>query len=146
MKRVMNRLQTKTCTKCNTEFLAKTDKQKYCTSKCRTTHWEELNYDRKKVLVDAWKANNPDKAKDIKLRRYYGITIDQYRQMEKEQNHVCKICESKCKTGRELSVDHCHKTGKVRGLLCGTCNYMLGSALDRVDLLAKGIKYLESMC
>lgn len=136
-------LKSKTCVRCNAEFLTGTDKQKYCTNKCSKDDWNEINADKKKLQANTWKANNPGKAKEIKLKRYYGITLEQYRSMEAEQNFVCKICNNKCKTGRELSVDHCHKTGKVRGLLCSTCNYMLGSALDDTTILANGIAYLE---
>jgi hypothetical protein len=65
------------------------------------------------------------------------------------QNYVCKICnepEIHKNTNDEiqrLSVDHCHTTLKVRGLLCKRCNNMLGQARDNVDILAKGIIYLK---
>ena len=44
---------------------------------------------------------------------------------------------------RRLSVDHCHKTGKIRALLCGQCNTMLGMAQEKKDILQMAIKYLE---
>lgn len=60
------------------------------------------------------------------LKRKYGITVEQYNEMLRNQNGTCKICNRACKTGKFLAVDHCHKTGKVRGLLCALCNTNLG--------------------
>jgi len=72
----------------------------------------------------------------------YGITIDIYDSMLKNQNGVCKICGKKDK--RLLSVDHDHKTGKVRGLLCNKCNFALGYADDNPERLRDMARYLES--
>jgi len=60
------------------------------------------------------------------FKRKYGITVEQYNQMLLAQNNTCKICKNTCKSGKNLAVDHCHTTGKVRGLLCATCNVNLG--------------------
>ena len=67
------------------------------------------------------------------LRRRYGITKDTYMAMLEEQEWVCKICKKpetakhpRTKTLKRLSVDHCHTTGKVRGLLCTSCNVAVG--------------------
>lgn len=139
---VSKTLKSKNCIKCNSEFLTGTDKQKFCTNKCSRDSWNEVNAEKKKQQAYAWKANNPDKAKEIKLKRYYGITIERYRLMETEQNLVCKICKRVCSSGRELCVDHCHKTGKIRGLLCGKCNTGLGSFNDNTESLLEAIKYL----
>lgn len=61
------------------------------------------------------------------------------------QNHVCAICsrpETRGKT-KYLSVDHCHTTGKVRGLLCAKCNTVLGYMNDNPDYLTKAMEYLK---
>ena len=68
--------------------------------------------------------------------------------MLEKQNGVCKICGDKETTSengvtRRLAVDHCHSTGKVRGLLCGKCNKSLGGFKDSKELLLKVINYLE---
>ncbi len=76
-----------------------------------------------------------------KLRRRYGITVDDYERMFYDQGGVCAICETpKAET---LSVDHCHTTLKVRGLLCNQCNRGMGLLGDDVDNLARAIAYLE---
>jgi hypothetical protein len=83
-----------------------------------------------------------------KLNRY-GVTKEQYESMVAAQNNLCAICNRPEKdvhqSGRlkSLSIDHCHKTGKVRGLLCFACNSSIGKFDDDVDLLRSAIRYLE---
>lgn len=77
------------------------------------------------------------------LKRGYGITEAQYDEMVASQDGKCRICRSACKTGQRLSVDHCHKTGKVRGLLCKNCNNAIGLFKDDPELLRRAIEYLE---
>lgn len=75
--------------------------------------------------------------------RQYGLTPNQYDAMFKEQNGACFICKGQDLSGCRLSVDHDHKTSKVRGLLCGNCNTGLGSFKDNVGLLILASEYLE---
>lgn len=93
-----------------------------------------------------WAAKNPDKVKDsrrkTKLKQKYGISTEDYDKMYDEQNGVCCICEQP-HTRRALNVDHCHKTGKVRKLLCDKCNMVLGLVDDSVKMLQKMKDYLN---
>ena len=111
-----------------------------------------------------WTKENPEKVKEsnrrkrskpyyIKLqantqyKRKYGITVEQYELMLKQQNHVCMIClqpESSTYKGkvRKLSVDHCHISKYVRGLLCQKCNAILGLCGDQPIYLQSAIAYL----
>lgn len=73
----------------------------------------------------------------------YGITRAEYLDRLKEQAGVCAICLGTNANGRELSVDHDHQTGAIRGLLCSNCNFLLGYARDSVDILAESIEYLR---
>lgn len=85
-----------------------------------------------------------DKNKNAKLLFKYGITLNQYRKMLLLQNNVCAICEKEEQIdGRSLAVDHCHNTGKVRGLLCFKCNTMVGHIDKNEEILGKTITYLE---
>lgn len=82
------------------------------------------------------------------LQRNYGIDLNTYKRMLKEQNHQCKVCGSegfKMKPEHNvlLVVDHCHKTSEVRGLLCHNCNRGIGLLQDSVENLQSAIKYLE---
>ena len=88
--------------------------------------------------------NNKDKAKDSKLKRKYGITLNDYNAMRKQQNYRCAIpaCnkhESEFKYG--LCVDHNHTTDKVRELLCGNCNTIFGKAREDINILYGLIDY-----
>jgi hypothetical protein len=82
------------------------------------------------------------------LKRTYGIDITEYKALLTKQNNVCKICSGEGFIMAEhhkmkLVVDHCHETGKVRGLLCHNCNRALGLFHDKTDVLTNAINYLE---
>jgi hypothetical protein len=77
------------------------------------------------------------------LRRYYGITWDQYILMLKHQHNRCAICKKSPKTGKVLCVDHDHNTGIVRGLLCDLCNTFLGRIQDSIPKIQAILKYLN---
>lgn len=70
----------------------------------------------------------------------YGISKKDYKEMRKKQNQRCFICNEKCK---ELVIDHCHKTGEIRKLLCRRCNSSLGFIKENVNILRNMISYLE---
>lgn len=81
------------------------------------------------------------------LKENYGMTVEDYQEMHDRQGGVCAVCrkpETKVVKGAvyKLSVDHCHKTGRVRGLLCSRCNLMIGMAGDDTTLLTAAITYL----
>lgn len=81
--------------------------------------------------------------RDYELRLRYGISHDDYLDMEQRQNGVCAICKQPPTQGRYLHVDHDHSTGRVRGLLCPECNAGLGRFGDDIDLLLAAIAYLK---
>lgn len=87
--------------------------------------------------------------RDYNLRQRFGISLEKYNEMHERQNGVCAICgnsEAAKRNGklRALAVDHCHETNKVRGLLCGNCNPMIGYAKDNIQVLERAIEYLRS--
>jgi len=98
------------------------------------------------ITVDCCKKKKANRAKKLKHR--YGISIEQYEQMLIDQNYRCKICGSTDPGHKKkhFSVDHCHETGRVRGLLCANCNLTLGYVKDDVALLKSCIGYLQSAC
>ena len=78
------------------------------------------------------------------IRRQYGITLAEYDQMLRDQDNKCAICGNEDEVeGRRLAIDHCHDSGKVRGLLCGKCNRGIGLFYDNKELLEKAISYLD---
>lgn len=98
-----------------------------------------------KARVKARHKANPDRTKNNDLKRNYGITLQEHQQMFENQNGVCAICKNPG-DGRwkKLCVDHCHTTGKVRGLLCKRCNIALGEVGDNISTLQKMIEYLAA--
>ena len=79
------------------------------------------------------------------LMQSYGMTPQDYTDLFEKQNGCCAICkteESGHNVTDHLLVDHDHETNKVRGLLCSSCNLMLGKAHDSVDILTRAINYL----
>lgn len=86
-----------------------------------------------------------DADRDRKLRAKYGIGIADYDAMLAAQGGRCRICgttDPKTKRGEYFAVDHCHATGKVRGLLCVPCNLLIGYAQDDPERLRSAIQYL----
>ena len=82
------------------------------------------------------------------LQKDFGIGLSEYEEMFEKQGGVCAICkqeETTIRAGRvmALPVDHCHKTGKIRGLLCNSCNRALGKFKDSVEHLLAAASYLE---
>lgn len=83
----------------------------------------------------------------IRRRKYsylreYNLSIESFEQLVETHKNLCAICRKNF-SGREPFVDHCHKTDKVRGLLCAKCNFGIGQFNDDVELLRKAISYLE---
>ena len=81
-------------------------------------------------------------ARATHLNRAYGLTIDQFNELYETQGSCCAICQSKLEDN-EKCVDHCHTTGDVRGVVCDSCNKLLGFARDDITILQSAIKYLE---
>jgi hypothetical protein len=84
----------------------------------------------------------------VRLLRTFGSTIEEYEALMLEQDNCCAIChepEKQILNGKikRLAIDHCHTTGKVRGLLCQRCNTGIGRFDDNVALLKQAIQYLE---
>lgn len=88
------------------------------------------------------KPESKAKHRDSTLRREFGISLKEYNSMLETQHRVCAICEQKCDIALSLAVDHCHTSGKVRGLLCSRCNTGLGLFRDAPQLLEKAKQYL----
>jgi hypothetical protein len=79
------------------------------------------------------------------MKHKYGITIKNYEDMVEAQNNKCAICSARGEEERngKLVVDHCHASGKIRGLLCNKCNLLLGHADDTIERLERAILYLS---
>ena len=115
----------KPCKRCGTEFKPQAPSHMMCSQECADNQVQD-NY----------------------LRRNYGILFSDYTRMLQEQHSKCAICKRDGFTMAKhhvlkLVVDHCHKTGLVRGLLCHNCNRALGLLQDSPEELLNAVKYLE---
>lgn len=137
-------LDTKTCIHCDkTKELSSFVKNKTQPSGyrniCKDCHKTNELARRHK---DFDKTRESDRKKN--LQKSYGLSVEKYDEILSTQKGCCAICGThQMKLKKTLFVDHCHTTGKVRGLLCHNCNTILGHAKDREDILKNAIKYLQ---
>lgn len=91
------------------------------------------------------RTETPEQQRRWNLKGQYGISIEDYDAMLAKQDGLCAICGTPAdeSTHGKLHVDHCHATGKVRGLLCSACNPALGLFRDEIERLQAAIRYLE---
>lgn len=97
-----------------------------------------------------WRNRNLRNAKSSSLKKQFGITIHDYERMAEEQNHVCAICHEQefarapgALTARYLAVDHCHKTGRIRGLVCSCCNLLIGKYEKYPHVMENLVAYMH---
>lgn len=102
------------------------------------------------LSVEINRRNYIQRRKWVTLKSKYGITREEYLQRIEEQGNLCAICRkpetetsSPHTDEMDLSVDHCHKTGQVRGLLCRQCNIALGKFKEDISILESAIAYLK---
>ncbi|WP_342671180.1 endonuclease VII domain-containing protein [Streptomyces chattanoogensis] len=100
-------------------------------------------WERNRSSSDGWasycRSCRAERNRESNFKRKYGITVAQRDVMIADQNGLCPICQS----SEPVHVDHCHKTGKVRGVLCFNCNSALGKLGDDPDAIRRAIAYLE---
>ena len=129
--------------------LSKLYKLYHCCRKRRAEYFKQatkkdaINIRRRKNYREDGGARK-EKNKRNSLRQLYGLTLEKFNEMRHEQNYCCAICklhESEV-TKKTLYVDHCHETGKVRGLLCNRCNIILGQ-FNTVEKLEKAFSFIQ---
>jgi hypothetical protein len=122
------------------------NKEKYDAAK---NAYREANKERLDAYKRAWREANPEahKLAGMKhhLQRKYGLTLHQFTEMLRACNHRCECCKTPFSDilNERSRVDHCHKTGIVRGILCQRCNRLLGDAEDNPSILRACARYLE---
>lgn len=137
-----------TCTCCKVEgpqenfFKFKRGNKIYRRHKCKACYKKEA-----KANFKSFHRKNVKYSHGTTLKRKYGMTVADYEKMFEDQNGLCKICNSpapQTKKSNHFHVDHCHTTGKIRGLLCHRCNSVLGFARDSIPVLEEAINYLKT--
>lgn len=133
-----SKIRNRICQFCKKEYQLNIDKgmHKYCSSECR----QKWHYNR-------WKSNGgrrcPQKLREYQLKTNYGISIEDFNIILLSQNNSCKICKIKNQSGKNWHIDHCHKNGKIRGILCQKCNQAIGMVYENIEILENMIQYLE---
>jgi len=144
-------MNTKICNKCKiekpkTEFYQNpyrddgfTHWWKFCMEeKAKTRIW----HNHRTVKCLKIKQIKQTKTLNLKLSKH-NLTLKEYNQKLKEQNNKCAICgKHQDEFKKRLAIDHNHKTGDNRGLICHNCNLMLGLAYEDIQILQCGINYL----
>lgn len=111
---------------------------KSCTNEQQRIRYQDKNGTRRKYLIE----NRDDRLemyREIKYKKMYGLSLDEVTKMHEECNYKCAICGEKFDW---LCVDHNHKTGAVRDLLCKNCNSGIGMYKDNPELVKRAYEYL----
>jgi hypothetical protein len=111
--------------------------------RARAKKWHDANPEKAAANTKKWYDAHPEIRKANTLKKYYDMTLEEYSAMFDAQHGLCSICHNPPKKNNLLCVDHDHKTGKIRGLLCRSCNLVLGNSRDSIELLSSAILYLE---
>jgi N12 class adenine-specific DNA methylase len=112
----------------NSEFLEK--------RRIYSKKYNEKNKDR----IKEYNSRTKEYQKNINLKRRYNITEEEYKTLLESQQNCCDICKIKVD---ELCIDHCHKTGKIRSLLCHKCNTAIGLFSEDTKVLQNAIEYIQ---
>jgi hypothetical protein len=100
--------------------------------------------DARLVYKRKWAKEHKDEQKNRNLKWNYGISREEYDTLLESQGGCCAICGKEGNPdGQMMSVDHDHKTGKIRGILCRNCNLGIGYLEDNKETLLSAIGYLE---
>jgi hypothetical protein len=148
----VRRTDTKKCTKCGTikeatDFYAKETRCKACVNEIRRAKYAE-NPEKFIARVSKFRTENPEKIRDTKLKQAYGVGIEYFDAKLKEQGNVCAGCGRNVKSvwrGKvvQMALDHCHKTGEPRGVLCIKCNRALGLLEESVETMKRLVDYVN---
>lgn len=133
---------TKTCKYCNAEFRNPVGKGN-CADHCPACRTPEMMAKRNRERTKVWRIANPEKARTSmrwgKLSYVYGVTKADFLRMAEEQENACAICRKI----KPLVVDHCHKGGAVRALLCRGCNFGVGNFYEDAEAMENAVRYVR---
>jgi hypothetical protein len=109
----------------------------------RAKQWAKDNPEKKRKHGLDWKKRNIESVREkgfaYHIEKTYGLSVDEYNKILENQNALCAIC----KENKKLWIDHNHSTGTVRGLLCPSCNSLIGYLETYEHLLTKAVQYLK---
>ena len=153
---VQSNRETRHCGKCGEdklvfEFSRSKNKSSWCRTCCAQSAklWRDSNLEKARQKDrDRQARQQTDKAKEwMRFYRWltrHGLRPEDYHALFEVQEGYCAICRTPPGNGMFLHIDHCHTTGKIRGLLCPACNWALGCLKDSPDFCRSAAEYLET--
>ena len=139
-------MDTKTCSSCSEEksldlFYNYTKSKDGKFRQCKDCQKDSVRRYKKKMGKAYY-----ERERYYKWKATYGLSKEEYEEMLNEQDGKCAICESDVhlvdNNGKRSAIDHCHNTGKVRGILCNNCNRGIGFLGDNSKVVKKALSYL----
>lgn len=134
------------CRNCYEKWLRKNNPEYSERQRENSRKWRKKFADKKRASDRNWRAKKDPEYLKLSSRlgilNNYGLTMDDYNEMMKDQNNVCAICGKPPKKDKNLSIDHDHETGLIRGLLCFRCNFGLSYFGEDLDTIEKAFIYL----
>lgn len=117
-------------------------------SRLASLSWRAENKDRHASVAKKWRTENVERRKAVRvayeMKKRYGLTMDQIRSMRESQGQCCAICALPFENKpRAVHVDHCHRTGVIRGILCNPCNLGIGKLRDEPEILRRAADYID---
>ena len=152
----------RTCSKCkepkaDTEFAVRDNSTgrlhaqcRKCQSDYRKKHYED-NLDKYKRKARSWSKSNPMNGAYTKVKKHYAGTYSEFvsevKALRRDCGNKCCVCgDDESKLSRRLCIDHCHASGRLRGLLCDSCNLALGKLRENFSIVMRLADYVKNRC
>ncbi len=133
----------KTCRKCK---IKKKLSEFYKTNQ-NTSGYAAQCKDCRRKIVSLYRKSNKSKVNATRIKTKYGITVEEWKVLFDKQKGCCEICGThQSEITHTLHIDHCHRTGKVRSLLCRACNHAVGNVKENRDIALRLVKYIDDHC
>lgn len=129
------------CTKCKKYF---GDEHFIITTTKTGKIWKKCLYSKRGLKKSKFDVGSYNWIKESWLKHKYNLSFDNYEMLIKSQNNMCLICKDIFNSSIKPCVDHCHKTDKIRGILCSKCNAGIGLLNEDIMLMRNAIKYLKN--
>ena len=117
----------------------KTSEQKRAANRA----WSAANREKHREMSRRWARDNRERRRSVTFRRRFGISLEERDALFAAQGNVCAVCGADNPRGKHWHTDHDHRSGVVRGVLCGPCNHAIGLASDNPETLEAMAGYLR---
>jgi hypothetical protein len=131
------------CKNCYNKWLLANNPAYKAKQQENTDRWHKKHPERVSGHKKKWEKANGKAASRRKVLQQYDLTEADYQRMLTKQGGVCQICLQPPKPGKSLHVDHCHESGRVRGLLCFRCNFGLSWFAESAERMERAVAHLK---